>query len=357
LPRLFEPLTLGGLTLPNRIVVSPMCQYICDRRDGVAHDWHLMHLGQFVVAGPGLVFTEATAVSPEGRITPQDLGLYSDECEAALARVVAFARTFGGAKLGIQLAHAGRKASTQRPWDGNGPLGASEGPWETVGPSAVPFAEGWHTPRALDEQGLATVKADFVRATERANRLGFDTIEVHGGHGYLLHQFLSPLANQRTDRYGGSLENRMRFPLEVFDAVRAAFPKERPVGIRVSASDWLEGGWNVDETVALANALFERGCAYMDVTSGGVARAKIPVGLGYQTHFAAEVKRRSKLVTMSVGMIRSPQQAEHVLVSGQADAIVIARGLLDDPHWAWHAAKALGAEAFIPPMYRRVKEG
>jgi NADPH2 dehydrogenase len=349
---LFSPITLRGLTLPNRIVVSPMCQY--SAREGTVGDWHLMHLGQFAVSGVGLVVVEATGVEPEGRITPGCVGLYSDENEAALERIVAFCRDYGNASIGIQLAHAGRKASADVPWRGGRPLDPADGAWQTVAPSALPYGPGWHEPAALDHGGLARVKAAFVQSTQRAARIGFDLIEVHAAHGYLLHEFLSPLSNRRGDEYGGSLENRMRFPLEAFDAVRAAWPEDRPLGVRVSAIDWIDGGWDLEGTVAFAAALKERGCDFIDVSSGGLSPTQaIEAGPGYQTGFAAEVRRRAGLTTVAVGQITSPRQAETILRSGEADLIALARGMLFDPRWPWHAALELGAQAAYPPQYAR----
>jgi 2,4-dienoyl-CoA reductase-like NADH-dependent reductase (Old Yellow Enzyme family) len=350
--KLFTPITLRGLELANRIVVSPMCQYTA--RDGTAGDWHLMHLGQFAVSGAGLVFVEATGVAPEGRITPGCVGLYSDENEAALARIVEFCRAYGNAKLGLQLAHAGRKASSDVPWRGGRPLAPDDGGWQTVAPSALPYAPGGPAPAALDGEGLARVRDAFVKGAERALRLDFDLIEIHAAHGYLLHQFLSPLSNRREDTYGGSLENRMRFPLEVFAAVRRAWPEDRPLGIRISARDWIDGGWDLDGSIALAAALKERGCDFIDVSSGGLGPAQaIEAGPGYQAGFAAEVKRQCGLATIAVGQVTDPRQAETIVRSGQADMVALARMMLYNPRWPWHAAEALGAQAAFPPQYQR----
>lgn len=350
--RLFSPITLRGLTLPNRIVVSPMCQY--SAVDGTVGDWHIMHLGQFAVGGAGLVMVEASGVEAAGRISPGCVGLYSDDNEAALARVIKFCREHSNAKIAIQLAHAGRKASVAVPWKGGASLTPETGAWQTYGPSAVPFAPGWHTPQALDTAGLARIKAAFVQAAERAARLGFDLVELHAAHGYLMHSFLSPISNKRTDNYGGSLKNRMRFPLEVFEAVRKVWPADKPLGMRVSASDWVPGGWNIEGTVALAKELKARGCDFMDVSSGGNAHdQKIDLGPGYQTHFSAAVRREAEMATMAVGLITEPIQAETILKTGQADMIALARGLLYDPRWPWHAAAALGDKAYCPPQYYR----
>ncbi len=352
-PPLFTPFALRELTLPNRIVVSPMCQYAAD--EGCASDWHLMHVGQFAMGAAGLVIIEATHVSPEGRISPRCLGLYDDASEQALKHVVDFCRRFGVAKLGIQLAHAGRKASTHPPGAGGKPLKPEEGAWTTLAPSAVPFAEGWHTPQALDADGLARVKRQFVESATRAAHLGFDLMELHVGHGYLLHEFLSPISNRRDDAYGGSTADRMRFPLEVFDAVRAVWPKERPCGVRVSATDWVEGGWTPEETVAFARALQERGCDFLDVTSGQLdPRQSIPFAPGYNVPFAEQVKRATGMPVMAVGMISSPRLANDIIAAERADLVAIARGMMDDPRWAWHAARELGAEPPpYAPQYRR----
>jgi NADPH2 dehydrogenase len=349
---LFSPIALRGLELANRIVVAPMCQY--SAHDGSATDWHLMHLGQFAVSGAALVFVEATGVEAIGRITPGCTGLYSDENEAALARVVKFYRDYGAAKIGVQLGHAGRKASTAAPWLGGKPLAAEEGAWQTVAPSAVPYGEGWHTPEALDDAGLARIKQAFADAARRAERIGFDALEIHSAHGYLLHQFLSPLSNQRNDAYGGDLAGRMRFPLEVFEAVRAVWPEDKPLGLRFSATDWIDGGWDLESAIAYARALKERGCDFVDVSSGGLApQQQIVSAPGYQTGFAAEVRRATGLVTMAVGRITEAHQAETILTTGQADLVALARGMLFDPRWPWHAAVALGEAAAFPPQYQR----
>src|SRR5689334_21743278 len=349
---LFAPFQLRGLTLPNRIVVSPMCQYCSEH--GSANDWHLMHLEQFAMGAAGLVITEATHVSSIGRITHRCLGLYSDDNEATLKRVVDFCRRYGVAKLGIQLAHAGRKASVHPPGAGGKPLAPDEDPWTTVGPSALPFGPGWHTPAALDAAGLKQVRTQFVDATMRAQRIGFDVIELHVGHGYLLHEFLSPISNQRTDEYGGSTANRMRFPLEVFAAVRAAWPVERALGVRVSATDWVDGGWTVEETVLFARELKALGCDFVDVTSGQLdPRQKIPLAPGYNVPLAQKVKSEAQIATMAVGLITKPQQAEAIVAEGKADLVALARGMMDDPRWAWHAARALEAQAPYPANYAR----
>ncbi len=353
MPRLFEPMQIGTLTLPNRIVIPPMCQY--SAQDGSATDWHMMHLGAMALSGAGLLIIEATAVSPEARITPGDLGLYSDANEAALGRVLDAIRRYSPIPVAIQLAHAGRKASCRVPWEGGAqiPAGAPGG-WRTEAPSALPHNPGEEAPAALDRAGMDRVRDDFVRAAGRAARLGIQGIELHGAHGYLLHEFLSPVANARTDAYGGSLENRLRFPLEVFDAVRAVFPAERPVWMRVSATDWVPGGWDIEGTVALAHALKARGCAAIHVSSGGVSPDQaIPLGAGYQVPFAARLKAEVGLPTIAVGLITEPEQAEAIIASGEADAVALARGMLFDPRWPWHAAAVLGGHVSAPPQYLR----
>jgi 2,4-dienoyl-CoA reductase-like NADH-dependent reductase (Old Yellow Enzyme family) len=351
--RLFEPLQLGTLALPNRILIAPMCQY--SATEGTPGDWHLIHLGHLALSGAGLLIVEATAVSPEGRITPGDLGLYDDANEAGIARVLAAVRACSPIALALQLAHAGRKGSSRVPWEGGTQIGSREpGGWKAVSASAEPHAAGEEPPLALDAAGLAKVRDDFAAAAVRAARLGFDGVEVHAAHGYLLHQFLSPLANKRTDRYGGSLENRMRFPLEVFDAVRAAFPADRPAWVRVSATDWVEGGWDIEGTLAFAHALKARGCAAIHVSSGGVSPGqRIRLGPGYQVPYAARVKAETGLPTVAVGLITEPEQAEGIVASGEADAVSLARAMLWDPRWPWHAAAALGARVVAPPQYWR----
>ena len=349
---LFSPIELRGLRLPNRIVVSPMCQYMSV--DGSAGDWHLMHLGQFSMGAAGLVITEATHVSAVGRISRRCLGLYSDENESTIKHVVDFCRRHGVAKLGIQLAHAGRKGSAHTPFEGGKALAPDEGAWTTVAPSALPYGPGWHVPQALTKEGMREVKQQFVHAAKRAVRIGFDLAELHAAHGYLLHEFLSPISNQRDDEYGGSLENRMRFPLEVFDAVRAVWPKERPLGARVSATDWIDGGWTPEETVVFAKAMKARGCDFFDVSSGALdPRQQIPMAPGYNVPFAEKVKKETGIAVMSVGMISRARQAEDIVAGGKADMVAIARAMMDDPRWAWHAARELGAETPYAPNYVR----
>ena len=350
--KLFSPITLRVLTIANRVVVSPMCQYASI--DGSASDWHLMHLGQFAMGAGGLVITEATHVSPVGRISKHCLGLYSDENEASIKRVIDFCKRFGVAKFGIQLAHSGRKGSVHRPSEGGKSLTHEEGAWPTLAPSAIPYGPGWHTPEALTRAALAEVKQQFVESTQRALRIGFDLVELHIGHGYLLHQFLSPLANQRDDDYGGNSSKRMRYPLEVFEAVRAAWPADKPLGVRVSATDWVEGGWTPEETVVFARALKDLGCDFLDVTSGGVdPRQKLTLAPGYNVPFAEKVKRETGMAMMAVGMITHGQQAEEIIASGKADMVAIARAVMDNPHWAWQAARELGVETAYAGQYQR----
>jgi NADPH2 dehydrogenase len=349
---LFTPIQMRGLEMPNRVVVAPMCQY--SAKDGTVGDWHIMHLGQFAVSGSGLLFVEATGTEPEGRITPGCVGLYSDENEAALKRVLDFCNSYGNVPVGIQLAHAGRKASVDLPWMGGAPLKSDNGAWQTVGPSAVPYADNWHTPEAMTDETLERVRVSFVEAAKRSVRLGFKAIELHNAHGYLLHQFLSPISNQRSDSYGGSAEGRMRYPLEIFAAVRAVVPDDIPVGVRISATDWVDGGWDINGSIAYAHALKAAGCDFIDVSSGGNSPAQqIPVGPGYQTHFAADIKRETGLATMAVGKITDAVQAEHIIKTGQADMVSLARGMLYDPRWTWHAAETLRAHAAFPPQYQR----
>jgi 2,4-dienoyl-CoA reductase-like NADH-dependent reductase (Old Yellow Enzyme family) len=350
---LFSPITLRGLTLPNRVVVSPMCQYNSD--NGSANDWHLMHLGGFSLGCAGLVICEMTDVTPIGRITPKCAGMWSDDNEAALKRVHDFCRTYGVAKLGVQLAHAGRKGPTTTPAQGGKPiLSKEEGGWTPEAPSALPYDTGWPVPHAMTKDDIKRCIGEFVASTKRVDRIGYDLIELHGAHGYLLHQFMSPLSNQRTDEYGGTLENRIRFPLEVFRAVRAAWPQQKPLGIRVSATDWVDGGWTLDETLVLAKELKKLGCDYIDVSTGGLdPRQKIPLAPGFQVPFADKVKRETGIPTMSVGLIAGYRQAEDILAAGKSDFICIARGAMWDPRWAWHAAEELGAETpYAPKMVR-----
>ncbi len=350
---LFSPLQLAGLTFPNRIVVSPMCEYSSE--DGFANDWHLVHLGSRAVGGAGLVFAEASAVTPEGRISPQDLGFWKDEHIPGLKRIVDFLHS-QGARAGIQLAHAGRKASMSRPWDGEErvkPL--SEGGWtEVLAPSAVPFSEKYAQPAALDAAGIKRLVEAFQLAARRALKAGFDVIEIHSAHGYLLHEFLSPLSNRRTDEYGGNLENRARLLIEVVDTVREVWPLDLPLFVRISATDWAPGGWDLTQSVALAKMLKPQGVDLVDVSSGGlVPGVTIPAGPGYQTPFAEEIRKQAQISTGSVGMITGAAQAEHILRTGQADMIFVAREFLRDPYWPLHAAQHLHDSTPWPPQYLR----
>jgi 2,4-dienoyl-CoA reductase-like NADH-dependent reductase (Old Yellow Enzyme family) len=349
---LFSPISLGPLSLKNRIVVAPMCQYSAE--DGSATDWHMIHLGHLSLSGAGILIIEATSVEAEGRITYGDLGLYSDANEAALARVLKAIRTYSPIPVSIQLAHAGRKASCQVPWDGGASIPESKGGWRVTGPSPIPFHPGDAAPLPLDEAAMQRVREAFATAARRAERLGLDAIEIHCAHGYLLHSFLSPLSNHRSDQYGGSLENRMRFPLEIFETVRGAFPSYKPVGVRISATDWVEGGWEVEQSVVFTRELQRRGSAYIHVSSGGLSPdQKIPVTPGYQTPLSEKIKTETGLTTIAVGLITEPRQAEEILTSGKADAIALARAMLYDPRWPWHAAAELGATVDAPPQYHR----
>jgi 2,4-dienoyl-CoA reductase-like NADH-dependent reductase (Old Yellow Enzyme family) len=353
--QLFTPVELGGTTLPNRIVVSPMCQNAAV--DGSAQPWHQVHYGMLAMSGAGLLCLEATHVEREGRITQGCLGLYSDENEAAIRPIVEWVRGWmPEVKLGIQLAHAGRKASAQRPWKGGGPLTQADAPdlpWTTFSASALPYdpAAKWHTPVALDAAGLRRVKQSFVTAVERSARLGFDLVEMHGAHGYLLHQFLSPLSNRRSDEYGGTMEKRRRFPLEVFEACRKVWPRDKAMGIRLSATDWVEGGLTIEDTVETARQMKALGCDFVDASSGGNSPAqKITVMPGYHVPFAARIRREAGIKTWAVGVITEPQQAEHIIASGEADCTAHARSFLVDPRWGWNAARALGVETPALPL-------
>jgi 2,4-dienoyl-CoA reductase-like NADH-dependent reductase (Old Yellow Enzyme family) len=350
---LFSPIDFRGLKLANRIMVSPMCQYSAD--DGSANDWHFTHINNLSLSGAAMFCIEATHVEAIGRITPGCLGLYSDANEAALKPIIDSVRKHSKAAVAMQLAHAGRKGSSYRPWEGGQliPLG-TEGSWQTVAPSAVPQKDGEAPPAALDDAGLARIRNAFVDAAKRAERLGIDALELHGAHGYLMHQFLSPISNKRTDKYGGSLENRMRYPLEIYDAVRAVFPDKKPIGVRVSATDWVEGGWDVSQTIEFAKELKKRGVDWIDVSSGGVSPLqKIPLGPGYQVPLSQAVKEATGLVTIAVGLITEAKQAEDIVSSGKADMVALARGMLYDPRWGWHAAAELHGEVTAPPQYWR----
>jgi 2,4-dienoyl-CoA reductase-like NADH-dependent reductase (Old Yellow Enzyme family) len=347
-----SPIKLAGVELDNRIVVAPMCQY--SALDGCATDWHIAHLGMLAGSGASLVVVEATHVERHGRITHGCMGLYSDECEAALKRVVDFCRRTGTAKLGVQLAHAGRKASSQRPWEGGGALKGHEDPWQTIAPSALPYGPGWHVPREMTEDDMTWVRDHFVAAAQRAVRIGFDAIELHMAHGYLAHSFMSPLSNRRTDRYGGTPENRMRFPREIAGAVRQVVPRATALGARITGSDWLDGGLTPADAVAFTKALKEVGLDYVDVSSGGVtAEARTPTTPGYNVPIADEVRRATGIATRTVGLIVMPKQADEVIAEGKADMVALARAVLDNPHWGWYAAQVLGAETKRPVQYLR----
>ena len=352
-PKLFEPLAVGSLQLANRIVIAPMCQY--SAVDGKMTDWHLIHLGQLALSGAALLTIEATAVLPEGRISYADVGLWDDATEAAMASVLQGVRRWSSMPVAIQLAHAGRKASTDLPWQGGGqiPPGHANG-WQTVAPSAQPFHDADNAPLAMTRAQMDEVRDAFAASARRSARLGLDAIQIHAAHGYLLHQFLSPLSNRRDDDYGGTLENRMRFPLEVFDAVRAAFPAARPVSVRVSGTDWVPGGWDVAQTVVFAKALEARGCSAIHVSSGGLHPAQaIPAGPGYQVPLARAVKQAVGIPVVAVGLITDYDHAEAIVATGDADLVALARGILYDPRWPWHAAAHLGASVTAPPQYLR----
>ncbi len=352
MPHLFEPFAIRGLTFPNRVIVSPMCEY--SSVDGFANDWHFVHLGSRAVGGAALVLTEATAVVPEGRISPEDLGIWSDDHVEALARIVRFVHEQGSV-AGMQLAHAGRKASTYRPWDGHGLVPAHAGGWKkVVAPSALTFADGYPAPQALTIDGIDEVVRAFAAAARRARDAGFRVIEIHAAHGYLIHEFLSPLSNQRQDRYGGSFDNRIRLLLEVVAAVRAVWLDAAPLFVRISATDWVDGGWDLQQSVELARRLRGGGVDLIDCSSGGnVPRATIPAGPGYQAPFAAQIRREADIMTGAVGMITSPAQAEQIVGTGQADAVIIARELLRDPYWPLRAARELGQPMSWPVQYLR----
>jgi 2,4-dienoyl-CoA reductase-like NADH-dependent reductase (Old Yellow Enzyme family) len=349
---IFTPFTLRSVVVPNRIVISPMCQYSAN--DGAASAWHLIHLGHLALSGAGMLVIEATAVEPEGRITPACLGLWDQRTEDALRSVLTAVRRYSKIAVAMQLAHAGRKASSHVPWQGGQLIPVSEGGWVPLAPSALPYKDGEPAPRALDTAGLARVRQAFVDAAVRAARLGLDAIEIHSAHGYLLHEFLSPLANRRGDAYGGSLENRLRFPLEVYDAVRAAFPHDKPVGVKVSATDWVERGWDLEQTIAYCRQLQQRGADWIAVSSAGLSPLqKIAIGPGYQVPFAQAVKQSTGVNTMAVGLITEAQQAEEIIASGRAHLVALARAMLYDPRWPWHAAAQLHASVEAPPQYWR----
>jgi 2,4-dienoyl-CoA reductase-like NADH-dependent reductase (Old Yellow Enzyme family) len=349
---LFSPLRLRGIELPNRIMVSPMCQY--SSTDGFANDWHLVHLGSRAVGGAGLVFTEATAITPEGRISPQDLGIWKDDHIEFLSRIVRFIHE-QGAHSGIQLAHSGRKGSTFRPWEKQaGEIAKEDGGWQTIAPSGVKFATDYPQPRELDKSQIAEVVRSFAKAAERAVQAGFHVIEIHSAHGYLLHEFLSPLSNRRSDEYGGSLENRSRIVRDVVNVVRRVVPESMPVLVRISSTDWKEGGWDVEQSIELARMIKPLGVDMIDCSSGGnVADAKIPVGPGYQVPFAERVRKEGGIMTGAVGLITETSQANNIVKEGKADAVLIAREFLRDPYLPLHAAQKVGAKTSWPAQYLR----
>ena len=349
--KLFSPLRLRGLELPNRIMVGPMGQYSAN--DGCLGPWHLMHLGSLAVSGAGLLVIEATAVNPDGRLSPHDPGLWSDANEAALAPILDFCREHGGARLGLQLFHSGRKGSVTVAWERQQVIPPERGGWVPRAPSAIPYPRRT-MPKVLDVDDMRQLVQDYVAVTRRSDRLGIDLLEIHSAHGYLLHNFLSPLTNRRTDAYGGSLENRMRFPLEVFKAVRDAWPAGKPIGVRISAVDWADGGWTLEDSVAYAKALQGLGCDYVTASSGGaVAEQKIDVGPGYQVPFAETIRRDTGICTVAVGLITEARQAEAILQDGHADLVGLARTMLYNPRWPWHAAIELGEEVYYPRQYER----
>lgn len=345
--RLFTSLSLGPVKLPNRIMISPMCQYCAV--DGKPVDWHFAHLGSLAMSGAGLLCIEATGVNPEGRITPGCLGLYSDETQAALQRLVQSVRAISRIPVALQLSHAGRKASSRTPWDGGSLIAPADGGWVPQGPSGIPQKPDEPAPHAMNEADVRHVVASFRQAARRARSIGVDVIELHMAHGYLMHQFMSPLSNQRSDRYGGSLENRLRLPLEVFEVVREAAGADIAVGVRLSATDWMDGGWDIDQTVEISRQLERLGCAFLDISSGGLSyQQKIPIGPGYQVRFAAQVKAAVNIPVVAVGLITDPAQAEAILAEGQADIVALARGFLHDPRWPWRAAAAMTGTV-VPP--------
>lgn len=350
--QLFTPITLGPLSLPNRIIIAPMCQYSAD--NGKATSWHTIHLGNLSHSGAGLLIVEATAISPEGRISSKDLGLWDETTALALADVVKTVKRHSSMPLGIQLGHAGRKASCAVPWEGGRQLSATEGGWQTLSASALPFNNQDHIPQAMSLEQIQQLKVQFVTAAQRADRIGFDLIELHAAHGYLLHQFLSPLCNQRTDQYGGCLANRMRLLLETFSEVRQIIPAHKVLGVRISASDWVDGGWDERQSVELSAALKQLGCDYIHISSGGLSlQQQIPIGPNYQVPFAETIKQKVGMPTIAVGLITEAEQAEAIITSGQADMVALGRGILYNPHWPWHAAAKLGAKVKVPPQYWR----
>ena len=353
-PVLFTPIQMRELEIQNRVMVSPMWQY--SSTEGSAGPWHHMHLGQFAASGVGLLCIEMTNVEPIGRITPHCMGLYSDDNESALRQVVHFCKEISDTPIALQLAHAGRKASSTRPWEGRKPILPANGGWQTVAPSAIAFHDTAPAPRELSSAEIAAIVKNFSDAAHRAERIGIDAIELHAAHGYLLHQFLSPISNLRTDGYGGSLDNRMRFILEVFEATRSAWPSNKPLVILLSATDWIHGGWDIDQSIVLCNLLRESGCDWIDVSSGGLAPDQVvPIGPGYQVPLSEQIRQETGLATIAVGMITEPRQAEIILSQGKADMVALARGMLYNPRWVWHAADELGARAEYPIRYQRCR--
>lgn len=349
---LFSPIQLGSLNLENRIIIPPMCQY--SAYEGQANSWHTIHYGHLSLSGAGLLIMEATAVEPAGRISDKDLGLWDDQTEAALAKTIGEIKLHSKIPIAIQIAHAGRKASTPAPWLADKALAPEEGGWQTFAPSAIAFQENYPHPEELTQEQIQSIIQAFANTAKRADRIGVDAIEVHAAHGYLLHQFLSPLANLRKDQYGGSLANRMRFTLEVFEAVRAVFPKHKTVGVRISATDWVSGGWDLAQSIKLTQALKEGGADYIHVSTGGLSpKQQIPIGPNYQVPFAEQIKKVVDMPTIAVGLITEPEQAEAIISTEQADMVALGRGTLFDPRWPWHAATKLGAQVTAPLQYRQ----
>ena len=353
-PVLFTPLQLRQLQIQNRVMVSPMCQY--SATEGSPGPWHHMHLGQFAASGVGLLCIEMTNIEAAGRITPYCMGLYSDDNESALRQLVNFCKDVADTPIALQLAHAGRKASSARPWEGRKPILPSDGGWEVVAPSAIALQDGAPVPRELGSTEISDMVNKFADAARRAERIGIDALELHAAHGYLLHEFLSPISNRRTDNYGGSLDNRMRFVLEVFEATRAAWPVTKPLGIRLSATDWIDGGWDIDQSITLCKLLKQSGCDWIDVSSGGLAPDQVvPVGPGYQVPLSERIRQETGLITIAVGLITEPRQAETILSEGKADMVALGRGMLYNPRWVWHAADQLGAQIKYPQQYQRCR--
>jgi 2,4-dienoyl-CoA reductase-like NADH-dependent reductase (Old Yellow Enzyme family) len=353
-PVLFTPLQLRQLQIQNRVMVSPMCQY--SATEGSPGPWHHMHLGQFAASGVGLLCIEMTNIEAAGRITPYCMGLYSDDNESALRQVVNFCKDVADTPIALQLAHAGRKASSARPWEGRKPILPSDGGWEVVAPSAIALQDGAPVPRELGSTEISDMVNKFADAARRAERIGIDALELHAAHGYLLHEFLSPISNRRTDNYGGSLDNRMRFVLEVFEATRATWPAAKPLGIRLSATDWIDGGWDIDQSITLCKLLKQSGCDWIDVSSGGLAPDQVvPVGPGYQVPLSERIRQETGLITIAVGLITEPRQAETILSEGKADMVALGRGMLYNPRWVWHAADQLGAQIKYPQQYQRCR--